>query len=816
MPKKYEHIILNGIKQSDSYKAPPWRGPQKQISQRDRHLHGQKLLREFDSIGNLQSHGVANSIWRYIEFFGAPWHELLINSLEDSRSKISVLRVKSETLEDGKKVTRATVFIPFGKEQALRKKIANYETEKPGETKPRNQDLIANIENIKTALISSFWTDSRPISIIDNKTWCEVWINVNDNEEPTLVKQEFTEILTSLDIELKDSFLFFPSRIVMLILADKNTFDLLLQYSWRLAEIRLAQETSSEISNLSIYEQSEWIEELRTRISVNPNPKSRVFILDTWVNEGHPLLQDIVDMKDSVDTSWGDYDHEWHWTEMAGVVAYGDLLPLMSSASSFNIDHRVGSVKILPPTGRTRQELWGDFTKRSISRAEIISPPLWDLRNSYCMAVTADGNTHSWKPSSWSSAVDQIVRNNGENGRVMLISAWNTWITTEPYKDFCTTSEIQDPWQAWNALTIGAITNKYSISSPWVHHLLATEWQISPHSSTSVTWEPRWPIKPEVVFEWWNLLRGWIEHADLAILTTNKNYQTESPIVPFLWTSPATALAWAFTWKLIAKYSRYSAETIRALIVHSAEWTKELLQQFGIDFSRRKPSKNEMGTLLRHVWYGNPNLEKALYSEENSFCMIVEEEIQPFKLNWGDGNINEFHFYELPWPKKELMWLGNTSVKMKVTLSYFIDPFPAEKWWQNKYKYQSCGLNFELNNVWESKNDFTKRVNLKSREDGYVWTTTSGSDRWLIGEKIRNHGSIHSDIWEGTATELAACNMLAVHPVWWWWKDRPKAWMVNKKVRYALIVSLETEAEKVELYSAVKVQVRIPTLIPTS
>lgn len=40
--------------------------------------------------------------------------------------------------------------------------------------------------------------------------------------------------------------------------------------------------------------------------------------------------------------------------------------------------------------------------------------------------------------------------------------------------------------------------------------------------------------------------------------------------------------------------------------------------------------------------------------------------------------------------------------------------------------------------------------------------------------------------------------------------------MVNKKVRYALIVSLETEAEKVELYSAVKVQVRIPTMIPTN
>ena len=34
-----------------------------------------------------------------------------------------------------------------------------------------------------------------------------------------------------------------------------------------------------------------------------------------------------------------------------------------------------------------------------------------------------------------------------------------------------------------------------------------------------------------------------------------------------------------------------------------------------------------------------------------------------------------------------------------------------------------------------------------------------------------NRGSIHSDIWEGTAIDLAACGRVAVFPVTGWWKE---------------------------------------------
>ena len=61
--------------------------------------------------------------------------------------------------------------------------------------------------------------------------------------------------------------------------------------------------------------------------------------------------------------------------------------------------------------------------------------------------------------------------------------------------------------------------------------------------------------------------------------------------------------------------------------------------------------------------------------------------------------------HEIPWPKEELLKLGDVKVEMKVTLSYFIEPSPWEVGWKDKYRYPSCGLRFEVNNG-ESRENF--------------------------------------------------------------------------------------------------------------
>lgn len=150
---------------------------------------------------------------------------------------------------------------------------------------------------------------------------------------------------------------------------------------------------------------------------------------------------------------------------------------------------------------------------------------------------------------------------------------------------------------------------------------------------------------------------------------------------------------------------------------------------------------------------------------------------------------------------------------MKVTLSYFIEPGAGEVGWKDKYRYQSYGLRFEVNKSGESKEEFRKRINKAAREDGEESSGNSGFP-WIIGKENinRSTGSIHSDYWEGTAADLATSNTFAVYPIIGWWRERKHLGKVESQARYALVISLETPEENVELYSAV--QAMIGTQIP--
>lgn len=72
-------------------------------------------------------------------------------------------------------------------------------------------------------------------------------------------------------------------------------------------------------------------------------------------------------------------------------------------------------------------------------------------------------------------------------------------------------------------------------------------------------------------------------------------------------------------------------------------------------------------------------------------------------------------------------------------------------------------------------------------------TTNEGSETgWTLGQQCRDKGSIHKDIWEGSALDLALCHPIAIHPISDWWKTRKKLKRYDNSVRYSLVVSIET------------------------
>ena len=224
----------------------------------------------------------------------------------------------------------------------------------------------------------------------------------------------------------------------------------------------------------------------------------------------------------------------------------------------------------------------------------------------FSSAITASDFRDRGRPSSWSSMVDRISSDAdaaGQFRRLIILSAGNikdqnSWIN---YPDSLSTNLIHDPGQAWNAITVGAYTEKIDTQEQNLEPL-ATSGSLSPFSTTSASWDRAWPLKPDVVFEGGNLGRNITDGfvgalPNLNLLTTHYK-PTERLFTTINATSAASALCARMAAQLMAAYPSLTPESIRALIVHSAMWTDSMFQQF---LPTNKPAnKNDYANLIRH------------------------------------------------------------------------------------------------------------------------------------------------------------------------------------------------------------------------
>jgi hypothetical protein len=255
-----------------------------------------------------------------------------------------------------------------------------------------------------------------------------------------------------------------------------------------------------------------------------------------------------------------------------------------------------------------------------------------------------------------------------------------------------------------------------------------------------------------------------------------------------------------------SEYPEFWPETVRALVVQSARWTPVMQARF----DQAGDKKTARSRLLRRYGFGVPSLESATRSATDALTLVAQAAIRPFT----EGKLREMHLHDLPWPKVAFAQLGETLVRMRVTLSYFVAPNAARRGWRTRYQYQSHGLRFEVKPSALDVEGFRKSRNKLALEEEETKPRTAGDPGWYFGQ-ARNKGSIHSDVWEGTAADLAARDAIAVCPVSGWWKDQPKHDRSDKGVRYALVVSIETPSVETDVWTPVAQQVGLPVLIDT-
>lgn len=806
------HIVLSDNATPESFTAPGGGGGGKGPPMRNRASHGGALLDKIRSIEpeltsavqSQQEFGLEEGLGLQIEFESFPDVELAFESLARDPSGIELRNVRY----DGK-TTFATVFVPDGKLAHFEKLVLAYlDPGKDGKKGPANQKLLNAISEIRTATIDALWTDDPdqfPVSE-DEALWWEVWLPVRGDR--AAITRHFVETAQGLDFRVGRGVLQFPERTVITMYGSRSQLERSILTLNSIAELRRAKETADFFDSLEPHEQPEWVQDLLSRLDCPPDDSRvpHVSVLDTGVNANHPLLRPLLASTDmhTVNPAWGVNDSHGHGTEMSGLSLYADLVAALESNNPLQIRHRLESVKLLPGNGANSHDPahHGYLTVDAVQQLLVSAP---DRKRVLYTSVTAKDGRDRGRPSAWSAAIDRLAsdaESQGEQPKLFVLAAGNIldqnlW-TEHPASN--TTEGIHDPAQAWNALTVGAMTNLTNITEDDAVHYdpIASKGDLSPFSTTSATWQAHWPLKPDIVMEGGNAANdglGAVTMPSLRLLTTSHDIQSRLFTTTNA-TSAASALVAKMSAELMVHYERFWPETIRGLLVHSARWTPAMESRF----LPIKPKKSDFIHLIRHCGFGVPDMELAMYSANDSLTLISESSLNPFRKDGSKGTkTKEMNIHQLPWPLEQLEALGQVEVEMRVSLSYFIEPNPSARGVTSRYRYESHGLRFDVKRPAESEQQFKSRLNVAARDEE-EGTHTSGSDNaWLLGTNARHRGSLHSDIWRGTAADLASRGMIGVYPALGWWRSRPTLQRYDSNARYALIVSIHVEKVDIDI-----------------
>lgn len=757
---------------------------------------------------------------------GSPGFPLSLDSLEQSsthragpRPKWLLLTVSPESADAPE---TATVWVSDEYRATFLRLFEDYLTkDHPRGGKPLNRALIANMARIRATVLRDLWqSDGEPPT--SGQHWWEVWLR------PVADAIELTEqYVERARLRIAPSRLRFDTRHVVWIQARWEQLLPMPFTTVPVAELRRPQFIDT-IEDLDFGDQADLTEDLATRLTPADSNAPAVCLLDTGVRRTHVLIEASLAESD-VHTVVGlpSGDVAGHGTRMASLALLGSLDDPLLSTTTVRLRHRLESVKFLPDVGKVPHDpkAYGVVTAEAVALPEVAAA---HRLRAYCLTVTGEPDRPG-EPSLWSAAVDALAAGTdiGRSSagiellgppdptatRLVVVSAGNV---DHPYEDDYRAksdlSPIEDPAQAWNALTVGAHTELTAVPSDPSYSgwkALAVAGDVSPHSRTGVVaGGSAWPIKPDICMEGGNVVTdgaGDYHHNHPLLSLRTSDLRNDTALGSANATSAAAAQAARLAAMAMATYPSYWPETIRGLLTHSAEWTPTMRKEITAE-TRKKQRR----LLLKRYGWGVPDEPSVLSSSQNAVTMVVQDEFVPF--TGKDYKMRSFRLHQLPWPTDALADLGAADVELRVTLSYFIEPSAARRGWRRRFAYASHGLRFELRRPNETTPEFVQRVNREAavEEDGRPSTST-GADDWTVGPDQRNKGSLHQDVWSGYGPQLATTGgVLAVHAVGGWWKNNRRKDRVELPVRYALIVSLRTKAEEVDLYTPIATELSIP------
>ena len=592
--------------------------------------------------------------------------------LRDGKSGTEVV-----TVRDG----RAVVHAPNGL-GALSEKIRAYANEDTPHGAPRFQALVARLEAVEVATIEDMSLGEIEQNIPDGEhILAEIWMpggrNISDEQRDNFDEavREFASLgqlrLSAPAGEPAIPIYRGPERDVHLVSVSGAALKALPKLLPSAVEVHRAP-------RVNLMALAETADEAGERVTVQePGPTAAaVAIHDSGVSQEHPYIKPILLGASSVvPGAPSPFDADGHGTQMAGVAAYSQLATGITQGVIIP-DAWLVSVRLLETEkdkggDPERGPLWAERTQNSIATAEALAPQRTVIHN---ISIGADND--AFEPTdrtAWSVGVDVLAWNSGQ-GRAFIIAAGNVHppVTDRAYYPYVNLGPpfLQQPGQAWNALTVGGYTNLDQLTEQDLQGgyppPLAVAGTLSPHSRTAPG--GNYPLKPDLVMEAGNTAPGYglplPEAQGLTVLTLDSKWPERGTFLRRTWaTSPAAAAASNALARIANAHPDLRPASWRGLLVHTTAWPQAARDQL--------QNKRD---LLRAFGYGVPAPERALTSDSNRPVMVYEGVNRPSHRNKDRKAERLADFIELPLPYDELDGLDETPVTLAVTLSYFIEP----------------------------------------------------------------------------------------------------------------------------------------------
>ncbi len=563
-----------------------------------------------------------------------------------------------------------------------------------------------------------------------------------------------------------------------------------------------------------------------------PEDNCGILVIDSGVQRGHPLIAPVLgeaevfpDAKREV-IKGGPDDVNGHGTNVAGIAIYGDVENCIKHRS-FDPTAWLFSARVTNEKNEYDEDLLVETQLDQAIRAFVEQYPNCKVINislGNADQIYRDG----LKQFRLAAKIDEIAYQYQHKNIVFVISAGNAFYeeaksdeqlrTDYPNYLLKKSARIIDPATSAIAITVGSLSlGRGSITAPSdLRRQAIAKLSGYPSPFTRTGFGVDGMIKPDVVDFGGDLILDLSYReslglpktnvlpdnvAGVSVVTLSKDFNS-SLFQICSGTSFAAPRVANIAAQLFTKYPDASSNLIRALIVNSALLPKEIPPEFECNSKQSQGEKKKtIENQLAIYGYGQPDLQRAMYSNEN-YVVLSEDNISI--------KVGSFHIYEIPQLPPEFFKVKGTRI-LSITLAF--DP-PTRPTRGDSYLgvtmefdlFKGIGREivrkaYEAASKTDSPDDSTENTKTKLKEKHGAGIEVKLSP----GSNVRKKGTIQRGKVEifpqstkydkGNMTLVVSCN---------------RKWAKPDEIemqRYALVACISHSNPQVDLYNRIKLQI---------